>query len=160
MVSFREAGTTDYENIARLHATRWQENYRGSFSDHFLDVEVLPERLAVWKERCFHSPENRYIVLAEEDGMLLAFCCAYVNKDAIYSTYLDNLHVSVKANGKGLGTLLMHRLINEIRTRNGASNMYIWVLQNNKVAIDFYDKLKGSSEKPTLSDDIGERTFW
>lgn len=160
MVSFREANKTDYRNIAQLHTASWQQNYRGSFSAHYLDVALLPERLAVWKERCEHPSENQCIVLAEEDGVLLGFYCAYVDKDDLYGSYLDNLHVSDKANAKGLGTLLMQYLIKEIKARNGADSMYLWVLENNKVAIDFYEKLKGRSEKPIQSDDIGDRTFW
>jgi ribosomal protein S18 acetylase RimI-like enzyme len=86
---------------------------------------------------------NQYVLLVEEDGILLGFCCAYVNESLLYDTYLDNLHVSAIPNGKGLGTLLMQGLINEISTRAGMDKMYLWVLDSNDAAINFYDKLKG-----------------
>ncbi len=160
MVSFREASKTDYEDIALLHATSWQLNYRGSFSDHFLDVAVFPERLKVWKERCSRPSENQYTVLAEEDGLVLGFCCAYINESPKFGTYLDNLHVSDKAKGKGLGTLFLKKLINEIRTRNGADAMYLWVMDSNEVAIDFYNNLNGRNEERIKADDIGDCAFW
>lgn len=160
MVSFRKAVQTDYENIARLHATSWQQNYRGTFSDHFLDVTVLPERLAVWKTRCAYPSENQCILLAEEEGLLLGFCCAYINQSPQYGTYLDNLHVSDKAKGKGLGTLLILNLSKEIKARNGVHSMYLWVLENNKGAIDFYNKLNGRGGIPVQSNGIGDRPFW
>jgi ribosomal protein S18 acetylase RimI-like enzyme len=160
MVRFREASKSDYKNIAALHTISWQQNYRGTFTDYYLDATVIPERLAVWKGRLSHPSENQCVVLAEEDGVLLGFGCAYVDKDDLYGSYLDNLHVSNKANAKGLGTLLMQWLVKEIRARKGVDSMYLWVLENNKVAIDFYEKLKGRSEKPIQSDDIGDRTFW
>ncbi len=160
MVSLREAHKSDYKNIAQLHTRSWQENYRGVFSDHFLDVEVLAERLSVWKQRCLHPPENQYILLAEEDGILLGFCCAYLGVDAIYGTYLDNLHVSAEANGKGLGTILMQRFVAEIRSRNASDTLYLWVLDSNEVAINFYDKLNGKAEAPIKANDIGDKEFW
>ncbi|MFT6995769.1 MAG: ribosomal protein S18 acetylase RimI-like enzyme [Maribacter sp.] len=160
MISFRQASKEDYGNIATLQATNWQQNYRGCFSDHFLDYEVLPDRLAIWKERCLNPSVNQYILLVEEDGILLGFCCAYVNESLLYGTYLDNLHVSTIANGKGLGTLLMQRLINEITTRAGMDKMYLWVLDSNDTAINFYDKLKGRRAETVKADDIGDIEFW
>jgi ribosomal protein S18 acetylase RimI-like enzyme len=160
MISFRQGCKEDYGNIATLHATNWQQNYRGCFSDHFLDYEVLPERLAIWKERCLNPPEKQNIIIAEEDGALLGFCCAYVNESLRYGTYLDNLHVSSKASGRGLGTLLMKRLVHEIGSRFGSDTLYLWVLDSNDAAINFYDKLKGRREKPIKANDIGDTEFW
>jgi ribosomal protein S18 acetylase RimI-like enzyme len=160
MVSFREAHKSDYKNIAHLHAKSWQENYRGVFSDHFLDVEVLPERRAVWKERCLRPQENQYIVISEEDGILIGFCCAYIDESNRYGSYLDNLHVSTKANGKGLGTMLMQSLVREIRSRSTLDALYLWVLDSNHIAINFYDKLSGQAQAPIKANDIGDKEFW
>lgn len=160
MISFRASGIQDYKDIAKLHAESWQQNYRGSFSAHFLDHEVHQERLAVWKARCLFPTENQFVVLAEEDGELLGFCCAYFNESVDYGTYLDNLHVSSEAKGRGLGTFLMQRLLNEIKSHNVSDKMYLWVMKGNDTAIDFYDKLKGSTEEPVKADDIGDTEFW
>ena len=160
MISFRTAETLDYKDIAKLHAESWQQNYRGSFSAHFLDHEVHQERLSVWKARCLFPAENQLVILAEEEGKLLGFCCAYSNESVVYGTYLDNLHVSSEATGKGLGTYLIQRLIKEIRCRNVSDNMYLWVMKGNTTAIDFYDKLKGRTEEPVKAIDIGDAEFW
>ncbi|MFT6934201.1 MAG: ribosomal protein S18 acetylase RimI-like enzyme [Maribacter sp.] len=160
MISFRQASKEDYGNIATLHATNWQQNYRKCFSDYFLDYEVHLDRQIVWKERCLNPSANQYILLAEEERMLLGFCCAYVDESPLYGSYLDNLHVSAMANGKGLGTLLMQGLINEITTRAGMDKMYLWVLDSNDAAINFYDKLKGRRAETLKADDIGDIEFW
>lgn len=160
MVTFRAADRGDYKNIAALHSKSWQQNYRGTFSDNFLNEEVHRERLAVWKERFLVPSENQYVVLAEEDGLVLGFCCAYIDESESYGNYLDNLHVSSKAKGRGLGTLLVQKLIEEIKGRNGMDKLYLWVLDSNEVAIDFYDKLKGRREETIKADDIGDAEFW
>lgn len=160
MISFRNACIEDHARIAALHAQSWQQNYRGTFSDNFLNAEVHRERLAVWEERLLLPSENQYVVLAEEDGMLLGFCCAYMDESNRYGSYLDNLHVSSKANGRGLGTLLMQKLAEEINRRHGMDKLYLWVLDTNEAAIDFYERLKGRREATIKADDIGDTEFW
>lgn len=160
MICFRTPVEGDYRKIAELHANSWQENYRGTFSDDFLDNKVHRERLAVWKERFLHPSEHQYIVLAEEEGTLLGFCCAYIDQSTHYGTYLDNLHVSAKAKRRGLGTVLIQKLIQEIKQRNETDKLYLWVLDTNEEAINFYDTLKGRREEPIKADDIGDAEFW
>lgn len=160
MVTFRVADRSDYKKIAELHAKSWQQNYRGTFSDNFLNEEVHRERLAVWEERFLLPSENQYVLLVEEDGMLLGFCCAYIDENDSYGSYLDNLHVSSKANGRGLGTLLMQKLAEEINRRHGMDKLYLWVLATNEAAIDFYERLKGRREATIKADDIGDTEFW
>ena len=40
MLVFRSATEKDAKGIAALHAKSWQQNYRGTFSDYFLDKET------------------------------------------------------------------------------------------------------------------------
>ena len=160
MFVFREAEPKDADRIANLHAQNWQQNYRGSFSDEFLDNEVLDNRLSVWQER-FHNPkENQHIVIAEEDGELLGFICAYFGHDAQFGTLLDNLHVSLNIQGKGLGTQLMVSLAKEILKRNKEKGFYLWVLDSNAAAIFFYDKLGGVAVEIVESSEIGDKPFF
>ena len=155
MLTFRKATYKDALAVAELHTISWQENYRGSFSDYYLDNEVLPNRIEVWQERLGNSPENQYVILVEDKGELLGFVCAYLNNDG---TYLDNLHVSTKAKGKGIGSKLMGRLTEEVM-KHSTKGMYLWVLENNKEAITFYTNLKGKALDKVVGDDIGDTNF-
>lgn len=159
MLVFREAKNTDVDRIANLHAQSWQQNYRGSFSDKFLDNEVLDDRLTVWHERFNNPKENQHIVIAEENGQLLGFICSYFKESAIYGTYLDNLHVSDAAKGKGIGTKLMGKLAQEINGRNYKNGFYLWVLNTNYAAISFYDRIGGKSLETVEANDIGDTVF-
>lgn len=159
MLVFREAKNTDVDRIANLHAQSWQQNYRGSFSDEFLDNEVLDDRLAVWHERFNNPKENQHIVIAEENGLLLGFICSYFKESPIYGTYLDNLHVSDDAKGKGIGTKLMGNLAQEINGRNYKNGFYLWVLNANYAAISFYDRIGGKSLETVEANDIGDTVF-
>lgn len=159
MLEFREAKLTDANRIAYLHAISWQQNYRGSFSDDFLDNEVLDNRLSVWEERFNNPKENQYIVIAEDDGQLLGFICSYFEEKPVYGTYLDNLHVSDAAKGKGIGTKLIGGLAQEIINRNYKNGFYLWVLNTNYAAITFYDRIGGESLETVEANDIGDTVF-
>jgi ribosomal protein S18 acetylase RimI-like enzyme len=158
MITFRKAELSDVSAIAKLHAKNWQENYRGVFSDTYLDTEVVSDRLVVWNKRLTKPANSQHVILAEEGEELLGFSCAYFNEDNTYGTYLDNLHVSSKAKGKGVGTKLMLRLSQDILRRD-YNGLYLWVIDNNISAIRFYNNIDGKALDKEKANDIGDITF-
>ncbi|MGB5274909.1 MAG: hypothetical protein WBN39_12710, partial [Flavobacteriaceae bacterium] len=78
MLVLREPTASDAGNIALLHAKSWQQNYRGALSDSFLDHEVFSERSEVWAKRFKVANPKQLITLAELDGAMVGFGCAYL----------------------------------------------------------------------------------
>jgi GNAT superfamily N-acetyltransferase len=79
--------------------------------------------------------------VAEENGRIEGFALYYIR----YSTwkgqrmYLEDILVTEKMRGKGLGKLLMDRLIEEAKEKK--LNAIVWqVLEWNEPAINFYKK--------------------
>lgn len=160
MVVIRHAIKADAARIANLHALSWQQHYREAFSSHFLDVEVFDERLKVWQKRFQNKNDHQHVLVAEENGHLLGFICSYFDEHPIYGTYLDNLHVSVQAKGRGIGTQLMAKLAEELISRKSNLGFYLWVLTTNTSAILFYEGLGGKPLETVEANDIGDSTFF
>jgi len=79
--------------------------------------------------------------VAEEESVILGFALYYIR----YSTwkgqrmYLEDIIVTEQARGKGIGKLLMDRLIEEAKEK-GFTGIMWQVLEWNEPAINFYKK--------------------
>ena len=109
------------------------------------DYEKAPDEVTVTLEHFEASGfgENPvwWAFVAEENGIVNGFALYYIR----YSTwkgqrmYLEDILVTEKSRGKGLGKLLMDRLIEEAKEKR--FNAIVWqVLEWNEPAINFYKK--------------------
>jgi len=157
MLVFRKATISDAPAIATLHAKSWQQNYRGAFSDTYLDNEALDDRKAVWANRLTNPAANQFVFVAAYDTSIVGFVCAFFNNSNTYGTLLDNLHVSSAMKGNGIGKNLMGRIANELDSSYLETGMYLWVLEQNDGARHFYKALGGQEKETLAGHDIGDR---
>ena len=142
-VKIRIADSNDVAVIAELHAQSWRSAYRGMLDDDYLDRRIFSERETLWAQR-FQSPApNQLVQVAQEDGRVLGFACAYGGDDAQWGTFLDNLHVSPESKRRGIGKALMQQVAVWSLERHPGAGMYLWVLESNSPAIRFYEQLGG-----------------
>ncbi len=107
--------------------------------------EKAPEAVSVtlkhFEESGFGENPVYWAFVAEADGIVQGFALYYIR----YSTwkgqrmYLEDILVTEKMRGKGLGTLLFNRLLEEAKEKKFAG--MVWqVLDWNEPAINFYKK--------------------
>lgn len=106
------------------------------------EVTVTPEH---FRESGFGDRPVWWAFVAEEDGQILGFALYYIR----YSTwkgqamYLEDILVTEAARGRGIGGMLMDRLLVEAREK-GWKRIVWQVLEWNEPAIHFYKKYKAS----------------
>lgn len=150
MLSFREATKEDAEQIAALHAESWKNAYKGILSDEYLAKNVLKNRLETWKFRFDNPTVNQFIILAEENNLLVGFVCIFGNQDTEFGSLIDNLHVKPDFKGKGIGKKLLNKASDLIFENYRTRLMHLWVFQANTSAIGFYEKLGGKNAETSL----------
>ena len=141
MLEYRPADSSDADAIAQLHTHSWRENYRGAFSDRFLDEDLPEERLRVWRKTLDHPLENQYVQVAVDRANLLGFVCAYGAHDPQWGSFVDNLHVARVAKRSGIGSSLMRNAGAWLARQYPDLGVYLWVLEANSSARLFYGRL-------------------
>ena len=145
-VEYRGATADDIGPIASLHADSWRRNYRGSFSDAFLDGDVFADRLAEWTERLTTPHRDHHTVVAVDGDAVLGFVHTIFGHDPTWGALVDNLHVAHGLKRSGVGTGLMARSATAVLARRPVTGLYLWVLDANTAAQAFYAARSGTCE--------------
>lgn len=69
---------------------------------------------------------------------LWGFACVNIYDNPQWGTLLDNLHVAHSAHRRGIGTVLLNAAARHCANAAPDAGMYLWVLQNNVNAQQFY----------------------
>ena len=140
----RDAVKSDVTAIAHLHAESWRSAYRGILSEDFLENHAHGDRLAAWQERFSAKAQKpMFVIVANEGKQLAGFACVFPDEDALYGSFLDNLHVAPQLTGQGIGRRLLSETADRLLTSGSSAGLYLWVLEQNHRARRFYEKAGG-----------------
>ena len=156
-MNYRKATPADVQQIALLHAESWRNSYRGMLSDEFLDREVVENRLEVWRSRLDSPVEGQFVLVAEENQKLCGFVCVFGNYDENFGALLDNLHIRLDKQRRGLGKELMYRTASWMEETYPQSGLYLWVFASNKPARRFYERLGAQMAGEKIEDEFGDK---
>jgi GNAT superfamily N-acetyltransferase len=128
------------------------------------DYERAPEQVTVTLEHFISSGFGPnpvwWAFVATVNGKVEGFALYYIR----YSTwkgqrmYLEDLHVTEKMRGKGLGKLLFDRLLEEIKEKN-FQGMVWQVLDWNEPAINFYKKYNAEFDAGWINCSVNNPDF-
>lgn len=150
---FRLAGPPDATAIAALHADSWRRNYRGVYSDDFLDGDVHADRVVVWIERLRASDPRCHTIVAQDRGGLVAFAHTVFEDDPSWGALLDNLHVAHGHKRQAVGSQLLALTARAVIER--ATGLHLWVNEQNLDAQAFYEARGGRCVERALSSPPG-----
>lgn len=137
-MKIRTALTGDAHGIADIHTNSWRNTYQNALTAEYLLNVVPKERSEVWVNRLQTPKSNQYVVVAECDGEIIGFACAYANENPKWGSYLDNLHVRSSCQSKGIGKSLLIEAARWCHKQEPTKGMCLLVNQDNVKAQGFY----------------------
>ena len=148
---YRQATASDAVAIAAVHADSWRRNYRGAYTDEYLDGDVNAERLSVWTGRFDAARATERTIVADLGGEVVGFAHTALDDDPTWGALLDNLHVVHGLKRRGIGAGLMDAVAALVLEARPSSGLYLWVLEQNVAAQGFYAARGGTCVGRELS---------
>jgi ribosomal protein S18 acetylase RimI-like enzyme len=133
----RRATENDVEEIAHIAAAGWRHTYGGLISP-----QAIEDTLGRWYStemlvRRFAGPP---LHLAESDGEVVGYVQHGPVGESIHEVYA--IYVKPSLLGKGIGWALWEQVARDARD-GGKSAIELWVLDGNRLGIDWYDRHGG-----------------
>jgi len=151
----RTATPDDANKIARVHVEAWRVAYRGIIADSVLDGLSIEKRESQWRE-WIEAPPGPIEIFVSDD--VKGFISIGPSRDQgatsstqeIYAIYIDPARWLT-----GLGRALTEHAIESARKR-GAKRITLWVLEANRAARSFYERMGFSLDGEKKIDRIGD----
>ena len=142
MTLIRRANPRDLQGIRSVQLDSWRRTYPDVLPPEYLGAPVARDLEATWTVERLGSA---LVMVAEREGRILGVAATFPETDR--GPYLDNLHVSSDAEGTGLGRALMHGTAQALLDM-GKTTLHLTVVETNRGAIAFYQRLGGEFGAP------------
>lgn len=154
----RLAKLEDAYQIAEAQVSSWKTTYAGQVPQAYLNELSVPKREAVWSQVLTDS--NQRILVAEKSGVIVGFSNFGPSRDPdqlpgvgeLYAIYLIE-----KFKRRGIGQELWAQT-SDLMSKLGYREVTLWVLNTNKQACNFYEKLGFKLDSNQKQDKIGGQT--
>jgi len=138
------AGPGDAAELARVHVASWRETYDGILPSAYLAAMRAEPHARRWR-RELTAPSRGDIVLAVESSRgLVGYCAGAVSGAASGAGEAEvfTLYLMKAVQGAGIGRQLLCATAKVLHAR-GARSLGLWVLDANRAARGFYERLGG-----------------
>jgi ribosomal protein S18 acetylase RimI-like enzyme len=139
------AGPADAAELAKVHVKAWRETYAGILSDRYLaDMrEELHRRR--WIRQLARPTPGGVVLAAEGPRGLVGYCAGAVITATPRAADAEvfTLYLVQAAQRAGIGRQLLAATAAVLSAR-GAGSLVLWVLNANRSARSFYERLGGS----------------
>ena len=141
-IVLRTATPGDAAGIAAVRVDSWRATYRGIIPDAYLDAMKVEDSTALWSKVLSADTQKTSVFVAERGGDIIGFAAGKmmdVEKFG-FDAELAAIYMRPEAQRNGIGRRLVG-LVADAHQEQGAQGLLVWVLANNKVARQFYDRL-------------------
>lgn len=126
-----KADPQDAPIVGAVHSCAWKQAYKDIFPQEYLDADTQENRTKEFWESCNSDNINYYLIYTDEVPVGIV----KVELDGSYCE-ISSIYILEEHRNKGYGK----EIIAYIKDINTGKNVYLWVLEENVKARDFYEK--------------------
>lgn len=152
-VELHQAALEDLSEIAAIYTKNWQHTYKDSLPAEFLQAMNIKESEKKWHQ--FLATKGNRLLVAEMEGHVAGFVAVSKEPELENTRYIDSLHVSSAFQNRGIGSLLLRKVLADIRQEGKQAT--ICILRGNDRARAVYTKL-GAVHLKYFEDTLGGTT--
>ena len=137
----------DAARIADIHTRAWQIAFKGILDQNILDEIDIKEREAMWRDKIIPNPKRVNLVFENEET-IIGWSAFGRSSDDNKSQELIGIYVDPVHFREGVGTELW-KATSQLMLEKNPDFLVLWVLEENKQARDFYEKMGFSDTEHT-----------
>jgi ribosomal protein S18 acetylase RimI-like enzyme len=140
VITIRNADINDCKELGIIHCESWKVAYRGIVPDSILD-DMSAEKSEKRFYNSFIQGLGENVIILNDSQIVGFMCLGKCRDEDVDSSFGEiwGIYLLPSFWGQGIGTMLIQRGINELRSR-GYSKISLWVLEENMNARRFYEK--------------------
>lgn len=144
----------DRYSISRVYEESWKYAYKGIIPKSFLDSI----KKGKWA-KTIDNPKMHSLIMLDEDEIIgtVSYCSSRFSEMSNYGEIVS-IYLLPDYIGKGYGKVLLKAAINKL-VGMGFSDIFLWVLEENKNARHFYEKFVFKLSGRYLNDSIGGKAL-
>ena len=152
----RWAQEQDARDLGAIHSSSWKIAYKNIVPDKFLDRITAEQRADYFRDAIKNGKEETAVI--EVDEQIVGFTTLGRSRDEDLSTECGEIwgiYLSPSYWRKGIGSILLSWGQEELASR-GISKVTLWVLEDNKNARDFYERMGFTFDGTVKIIDLGK----
>ncbi len=141
-------------DVSRIFAWSWKAAYRGIVPQDYLDA--IPENR--WSNALAKERSDLWVV--SDGGQLVGVSSCGAARDETYQNWgeIKAIYLVPAWYRKGIGTKLLQTSMQSLFDK-GFTNIYLWVLEENRAARAFYEKNGFSCNGDKMPHPLGGKPF-
>ncbi|WP_244445056.1 GNAT family N-acetyltransferase [Oceanobacillus jeddahense] len=141
-LQIRKAGEEDIKSIAKVYVDGWKTTYDGLVPDNYLESLTYEEAKQKWIS-FLSSEKDPFIYIADnnEEGNIGFAAGKRLDNDK-FDGELYALYLLPECRGLGTGRQLVSAIAKHFIEKN-MDSMMVWVMEQNKSGLGFYERMGG-----------------
>ncbi|QXW84019.1 GNAT family N-acetyltransferase (plasmid) [Bacillus sp. LJBS17] len=141
-MKIKKAREEDIKAVARVYVDSWRTTYRGLVPDDYLDELLYEDAEKRWIDFLNNEKESFIYIAMNAAGNIIGFASCKSIDDENFDGELYSLYLLKESRGLGVGRQLVSAIAKHFKEK-GIASMMVWVMEQNKSGLGFYERMGG-----------------